>query len=63
MMWNAIVYPEWHKLFQLAQSLLWGNGGLRVYLIDQPALACLGEIRALDDEFGSGGSAAQICST
>ncbi len=39
------------------------NGGPRMYLIDRTALACLGEIRALDDESGSGGSAVQICST
>jgi hypothetical protein len=39
------------------------KGGLRIYLIDRTDLADLGEICALDDESGSGGSAAQICST
>jgi hypothetical protein len=32
-------------------------------LIDPMALACLGEIYAADDESGSVGSAAHICST
>ncbi len=40
----------------------WVNGGLRMYLVDRTALAYLGEICALDDESGSEGSAAQICS-
>ena len=34
-----------------------------MYLIDRTALAYLGEICVLDDEFGSEGSAVQICST
>jgi hypothetical protein len=33
------------------------NGGLHMYLIDRMAVAYLGEICALDDESGSGGSA------
>ncbi len=38
------------------------KGGLHMYLIDRIALVYLGEICALDDESGSGYSAAQICS-
>ena len=43
--------------------LRWVKGGLGKYLIDRTALAYLNEIFALDDVSGSGGSAAQICST
>jgi hypothetical protein len=46
-----------------ARSLLRVTCGPRMYLIDRTALADLGEIYAIDDESGSGGAAAQICST
>jgi hypothetical protein len=39
------------------------RGGPRIYLIERPAFAYLRQIRDLDDSSGSGGSAAQICST
>jgi len=38
-------------------SPLWVNLGPRMYLIDQAAPACLGEICALDDGAGSWGKA------